>query len=195
VVTVGGRTFKGTTSRYNYAEQLAGLLDHKAIKPFVNQASLYGTLRGDVFLADTVLLRPIPDQTASDDPALPRHLFIGDSISGNYGKALRDALGVFLAEHVKKVMRDRPNILLNGTRTPCIIRDPKKLKAGRVDDEHVLSTVDIAPTILKPMRSPDLRIASERAGPVVEVVDRDEQNVRLSNCRRNHSRSRECDQD
>lgn len=32
------------------------------------------------------------DETADDDPKLPRLLFIGDSISGNYGKGLRDAL-------------------------------------------------------------------------------------------------------
>lgn len=31
-------------------------------------------------------------QTALDDPKLPRLLFIGDSISGNYGKALRQTL-------------------------------------------------------------------------------------------------------
>ena len=92
VVTVAGKTFKGSTSGFNYSEQIVGLLDHTAIKPFCNQASLYGTLKGDVFYESHVLLRPIPDQTAKDDPKLPRYLFIGDSISGNYGKGLRAAL-------------------------------------------------------------------------------------------------------
>jgi len=92
VVTACEKTFKGSTSGFNYSEQIVGLLDHTAIKPFCNQASLYGRLEGDVFYASCVLLRPIPDQRANDDPKLPRYLFIGDSISGNYGKALRTAL-------------------------------------------------------------------------------------------------------
>jgi acyl-CoA thioesterase-1 len=92
VVAACGKTFKGSTSGFNHAEQIVGLFDHTAIKPFCNQASLYGSLKGDVFQASHVLLRPIPDQTARDDPKLPRYLFIGDSISGNYGKGLRTAL-------------------------------------------------------------------------------------------------------
>lgn len=60
----------------------------------------YGKMKGDVFHATEVLLRPIPDQTANDDPNLPRYLFIGDSISGNYGPGLRAALeGKFNLHH------------------------------------------------------------------------------------------------
>ncbi|MDP7288628.1 MAG: SGNH/GDSL hydrolase family protein, partial [Phycisphaerae bacterium] len=92
VVTASDKTFKGSTNGFNYSEQIVGLMDHTAIKPFCNQASVYGTLKGDVFYASHVLLRPIPDQAAKDDPKLPRYLFIGDSISGNYGKGLRAAL-------------------------------------------------------------------------------------------------------
>lgn len=100
IVTVDGKRFTGSTSGHNHAEQIAGLFDHTAIRPFVNEASIYGTLRGEVFVASHVLLRPIPDQTAKDDPNLPRYLFIGDSISGNYGPALRKALaGTFNVHH------------------------------------------------------------------------------------------------
>jgi hypothetical protein len=92
IVKIGDRVFKVFTSGHNYGEQIVGLLDHRAIRPFVNQVSLYGKMKGDVFHASDVLLRPIPDQTAKDDPNLPRYLFIGDSISGNYGSGLRAAL-------------------------------------------------------------------------------------------------------
>ncbi|MHC4247891.1 MAG: SGNH/GDSL hydrolase family protein [Planctomycetota bacterium] len=96
---LGDRTFTISTSGHNYAEQIVGLLDAGAIKPFVNQASVYGRMEGDVFVATEVLLRPIPDQTIHDDPALPRYLFIGDSISGNYGPGLREAVRGKLNAH------------------------------------------------------------------------------------------------
>jgi len=100
IVTVSGKRFVGSTSGHNYSEQIADLFDHKAIEPFVNEASVYGQMRGDVFHASVVLLRPIPDQVAKDNPKLPRYLFIGDSISGNYGPALRKALeGKFNVHH------------------------------------------------------------------------------------------------
>ncbi|MBG87818.1 MAG: hypothetical protein CMO80_13070 [Verrucomicrobiales bacterium] len=100
VLSVNGREFRGTTSGYNYAERIAGLFDHTDIQPFVQQASVHGTLIGDVFHADLVFLRPIPDQTANDDPNLPRYLFIGDSISGNYDTGLRRTLaGRFNIHH------------------------------------------------------------------------------------------------
>jgi len=92
VVTVGDRTFKGSTGGFNYAEQIAALFDHSVIEPFVNQASVYGEMKGKVFHADYVFLRPIPDQVAKDDRSLPRYLFIGDSISLNYAAGLRKAL-------------------------------------------------------------------------------------------------------
>jgi len=100
IVTVGDRTFEGSTSGFNYAEQIAGLFDPRAIQPWGNQASLYGKLAGDVFYADYVFLRPIPDPVATDDPQLPRYLFIGDSISLNYSAGLRRALeGQFNVHH------------------------------------------------------------------------------------------------
>ena len=98
-VRIGDRTFTVSTSGHNYSEQIVGLFDASAIRPFVNQASVYGRMEGDVFHASEVLLRPIPDQTANDDPLLPRYLFIGDSISGNYGPALREAAAGKLNAH------------------------------------------------------------------------------------------------
>lgn len=99
IVTVGDREFTISTSGHNYSEQIVGLFTPGDIKPFVNQASVYGKRNGDVFHASEVLLRPIPDQSVNDDPNLPRYLFIGDSISGNYGSALREAVAGKLNIH------------------------------------------------------------------------------------------------
>jgi len=61
-------------------------------KPFINRARVIGRKRGDVIIADEIHVLPVGDQTASDDPTLPRYLFIGDSISGNYNNGLRKSL-------------------------------------------------------------------------------------------------------
>lgn len=69
-------------------------------KPFINDATVFGKFKGDAILADSIHLRPIGDQAAQDNPELPRYLFIGDSISGNYDRGLRQALkGKFNIHH------------------------------------------------------------------------------------------------
>ena len=79
---------------------LYNLLTVKDCKPFINKATLLGRRKGDVFIADEIHVQPIGDQVALDDPKLPRYLFIGDSISGNYDKGLRAALaGKFNLHH------------------------------------------------------------------------------------------------
>jgi acyl-CoA thioesterase-1 len=79
---------------------LYGILTVKDLKPFVNQAAVFGKRQGDVIVAEEIRMRPIGDQAALDDPDLPRYLFIGDSISGNYDKGLRAALaGKFNLHH------------------------------------------------------------------------------------------------
>ena len=72
---------------------LYNLLSVKDCKPFINKATVLGQQKGDVLIADEIHLQPIGNQAALDDPKLPRYLFIGDSISGNYDKGLRAALG------------------------------------------------------------------------------------------------------
>ena len=53
-----------------------------------------------MLIADEIHVLPIGDQAAHDDPKLPRYLFIGDSISGNYDRGLREALkGEFNLHH------------------------------------------------------------------------------------------------
>lgn len=99
IVKLGDRTFTVSTAGHNHSEQIVGFLKAADIKPFVNQASVYGEWKDEIFLASDVLLRPIPDQTIDDDPKLPRYLFIGDSISGNYGPVLRAAVAGKLNIH------------------------------------------------------------------------------------------------
>lgn len=69
--------------------------------PFVNRARVTGTRnRKGIIVADEIHVLPLGDQTVKDDPKLPRYLFIGDSISGNYDRGLREALaGKFNIHH------------------------------------------------------------------------------------------------
>jgi len=79
---------------------LYNLFSVKDCKPFINRARVVGRKHGDVLIAKEIHLDPIGDQAALDDPKLPRYLFIGDSISGNYDKGLREALsGKFNLHH------------------------------------------------------------------------------------------------
>lgn len=69
-------------------------------RPFVSRARVVGHRKGEVIVADEIHVTPLGDQVARDDPGLPRYLFIGDSISGNYGRGLREALaGRFNLHH------------------------------------------------------------------------------------------------
>jgi hypothetical protein len=72
---------------------LFNILGTKDCMPFVNRARVVGQRKGDLIEAKEIHLQPTGDQAALDDPKLPRYLFIGDSISGNYDKGLREFLG------------------------------------------------------------------------------------------------------
>ena len=79
---------------------LFNLLGTTDCKPFINRATVIGQQKGNLIIADQIHLVPIGDQSANDDPGLPRYLFIGDSISGNYNNGLRKALaGKFNIHH------------------------------------------------------------------------------------------------
>jgi hypothetical protein len=91
-VQVGDQVFQIGTQGHDGQHRIMGLLTPKDIKPFVQQAFVHGEMKGDVFHAREVGIRMLEDANAKDDPNLGRYLFIGDSISGNYDKALRTAL-------------------------------------------------------------------------------------------------------
>ncbi len=91
-VKIGDENFQIGTQGYDGMHRIMGLLSQKDITPFVQQAFVHGGMDGNVFVASEVALRMLEDSKAQDDPSLGRYLFIGDSISGNYDKALRTAL-------------------------------------------------------------------------------------------------------
>ena len=91
-VQIGKEVFQIGTQGHDGQHRIMGLLGKKDIQPFIQQAFVHGFLKGDVFYASEVCLRMLEDPKARDDPNLGRYLFIGDSISGNYDKALRTAL-------------------------------------------------------------------------------------------------------
>ncbi len=68
----------------------------------------------------------------------------------------------------------------NGTRTPLVIRWPEKISAGKIDQEHVVATVDVMPTLLEAVGLPQphaldglsllsLMVGPEREFPRTEV--------------------------
>jgi hypothetical protein len=91
-VKVGDDMYQIGTQGHDGQHRIMGLLKRTDIQPFTQQAFVHGHMEGDVFHASEVALRLLEDPAGKDDPALPRYLFIGDSISGNYDKALRAAL-------------------------------------------------------------------------------------------------------
>ena len=92
-LAVGGREFEVSMKKGGQTDVLLfNLLETKDCHPFVNRATAIGREVDGVLVADEIHLLPIGDQAADDDPDLPRYLFIGDSISGNYSSGLRAAL-------------------------------------------------------------------------------------------------------
>ena len=91
-IAVGEKVFQVGTQGHDGQHRIMGLLEQSDIKPFVQQAFVHGEMKDGVFLAHEVGIRMLEDAKGQDDPNLGRYLFIGDSISGNYDKALRTAL-------------------------------------------------------------------------------------------------------
>ena len=86
-LTIKGKKYECSLKKGGQTKALLfNVLGTEDCKPFVNRARVVGQRKGEVIHADEIYLQPIGDQSASDDPTLPRYLFIGDSISGNYDK-------------------------------------------------------------------------------------------------------------
>jgi len=72
---------------------LFNILTVNDCRPFINRATVVGERKGDILIADEIHVLPFGYHAALDDPGKPRYLFIGDSISGNYDRGLRETLG------------------------------------------------------------------------------------------------------
>ncbi len=77
-----------------------------------------------------------------------------DETTGAVLRALDDAgltettLVMFLSDHGIAVPFAKTNVWMHSTRTPWIVRWPGVVGVGAVDDRHVVSGIDLAPTIL-----------------------------------------------
>ncbi|MFP6885940.1 MAG: SGNH/GDSL hydrolase family protein, partial [Opitutales bacterium] len=100
-LTINGKKYECSLKKGGQTSALLfNLVGTKDCKPFINRARVVGQRKGEVIHAEEIHLKPIGDQAALDDPKLPRYLFIGDSISGNYDRGLRAALaGKFNLHH------------------------------------------------------------------------------------------------
>src|SRR3546814_5692389 len=58
--------------------------------------------------------------------------------------------GFFLGEHG---FYDKRMMLEPSIRVPMLLRWPQRIKAGQVDDEHMVLNIDVAPTLLSLARS------------------------------------------
>lgn len=59
-----------------------------------------------------------------------------------------NTLVMFLSDNGMAVPFSKTNCYLNSTKTPWIVRWPKKVSPGTVDDGHLISGIDFMPTIL-----------------------------------------------
>ncbi len=100
-LSINGKKYECSLKKGGQTKALLfNVLRAKDCKPFVNRARVVGQRKGEVIEAKEIHLQPTGDQAALDDPKLPRYLFIGDSISGNYDKGLREFLaGKFNLHH------------------------------------------------------------------------------------------------
>jgi len=100
-LTILGKKYECSLKKGGQTKALLfNVLGTEDCKPFVNRARVVGQRKGELIHATEIHLQPIGDQSASDDPTLPRYLFIGDSISGNYDRGLREFLaGKFNLHH------------------------------------------------------------------------------------------------
>lgn len=86
-----------------------------------------------------------------------------DEIVGAVLKALKEAgleentLVVFLSDHGMPLPFAKTNCYLNSTRTPLIVRWPGTVKAGAVDKAHMISGIDLMPTILDALKLPRVK--------------------------------------
>lgn len=110
-----------------------------------------------VFTAEEV---PVPG-FLPDDPIVRKELAMyyssvrrADDSVGQILAALKasgedeNTIIIFLSDHGMPLPFAKTQLYHHSTRTPLMIRWPGVTKAGAVDDEHMISTVDLLPTIL-----------------------------------------------
>lgn len=128
-------------------------------KPFYNEDGKSEVNKPSrVFTATEV---PVPG-FLPDDPAIREELALyyssvrrGDDALGAVLRALRESgdnehtLIVFLSDHGMPLPFAKTQLYFHSTRTPLMVRWPGVTKAGTIDDSHLVSGVDLLPTLLE----------------------------------------------
>jgi N-sulfoglucosamine sulfohydrolase len=133
-------------------------------KPFYNEDG-----RGDpnvpsrVYTAEEV---PVPG-FLPDDPEVRRELAMyystvrrGDDCLGQILRALEESgqkdrtVILFLSDHGMPLPFAKTQLYFHSTRTPWMVRWPGVTKPGAVDDRHMISAVDLLPTVLDMLGMP-----------------------------------------
>lgn len=87
----------------------------------------------------------------------------GDECIGSILKALEESgeaentLVFFLSDHGMAAIGGKATLYHDGIRTPVIVRWPGRIEEGRVDEESIISSVDIVPTLLDAIGFPGLK--------------------------------------
>jgi N-sulfoglucosamine sulfohydrolase len=128
-------------------------------KPFWNEDGQPAVNKPSrVFTADEV---PVPG-FLPDDRAIREELALyyssvrrGDDCLGEVLRALKESgedertAIIFLSDHGMPLPFAKTQLYFHSTRTPWMVRWPGVTKAGAVDDRHVISFVDLLPTMLE----------------------------------------------
>ena len=126
-------------------------------KPFYGEVDPEPNQPSRVFSAGEV---PIPG-FLFDDPAVREELALyyssvrrADDCLGQVLRALDESgqteatLVMFLSDHGMPLPFAKTQLYYHSTRTPWMVRWPGVTKAGAVDDAHMISSVDLVPTLL-----------------------------------------------
>jgi N-sulfoglucosamine sulfohydrolase len=126
-------------------------------KPFFNETPGDPNMPSRIFTADEI---PVPG-FLPDDPAIREELALyyssvrrGDDCVGQVLRALDESgqaentLVMYLSDHGMPLPFAKTQLYYHSTHTPWIVRWPGVTKAGAVDDRHLISSIDLLPTLL-----------------------------------------------
>lgn len=77
----------------------------------------------------------------------------------------KDTIVVLLSDHGMPFPFAKSNCYLNSNRTPLIVRWPGRVKPSRIDRDHMVAAIDLAPTILEAIGVPANKWNTLGSGP------------------------------
>lgn len=92
---------------------------------------------------------------------------------------------VFMSDHGMPLPFAKTNCWRHSTRTPWVVRWPGVVSAGSIDDQHVISGVDLAPTVLDAVGLPNLDGADGRTiVPILRGGQQDDREFAITHINR-----------